>query len=68
VFELPEFVTLARQINETMTGKVVRKGSLGNTPHKFVWYNQTPAEFESRTRGKRVGETRARAKWLFIPQ
>ncbi len=67
MFELPEFITLARQINETMSGKVVKKGSLGNTPHKFVWYNRTPAEFESRTRGKRVGKAWARAKWLFIP-
>jgi len=67
MFELPEFITLARQINETMTGKVVKKGSLGSTPHKFVWYNRTPAEFESRTRGKRVGEAWVQAKWLFIP-
>lgn len=67
MFELPEFITLARQVNDTMTGKVVNKGSLGNTPHKFVWYNRTPAEFESRARGKRVGEAWARAKWLFIP-
>ena len=67
MFELPEFVSLATQINETMTGKVIKKGSLGNTPHKFVWYNRTPADFEERTRGKRIGETLARAKWLFIP-
>ena len=37
MFELPEFVTLARQINETLTGKVIKKGSLGNVAHKFVW-------------------------------
>jgi formamidopyrimidine-DNA glycosylase len=67
MFELPEFITLARQINETVTGKVVRKGSLGNTPHKFVWYNLTPAEFEARTRGKRVGKAGARGKWLLVP-
>jgi formamidopyrimidine-DNA glycosylase len=67
MFELPEFITLARQINETVAGKVVRKGSLGNTPHKFVWYNLTPAEFEAQTRGKRVGKAGARGKWLLVP-
>jgi hypothetical protein len=40
MLELPEFVTLARQINETITGKVISNGSVGNTPHKFVWYNR----------------------------
>jgi formamidopyrimidine-DNA glycosylase len=67
MFELPEFVTLARQMNDTLTGKIVRRGSLGNSPHKFVWYNRTPDEFASLTKGKTIGEARARGKWLFIP-
>ena len=67
MFELPEFVTLARQLNETVTGKVVRDGRLGNSPHKFVWNNRTPAEFERLTKGKKMGRARARGKWLFVP-
>jgi formamidopyrimidine-DNA glycosylase len=67
MFELPEFVTLAGQINATLTGKTIRKGSLGNTPHKFVWYNTSHAEFERLTQGKTIGEARAKGKWLFIP-
>jgi formamidopyrimidine-DNA glycosylase len=67
VFELPEFVTLARQINETVTGKIVRSGSLGNSPHKFVWYNRSHEEFAALTAGKTVGATRTRGKWLFMP-
>lgn len=38
MFELPEIANLSSQINKTLTGKIVRKGSLGNSPHKFVWY------------------------------
>jgi len=67
MFELPEFVTLARQMNETLTGKIVRRGSLGNSPHKFVWYNRTPEEFARLTEGKIVGPAHARGKWLFVP-
>lgn len=67
MFELPEFATLARQINETLIGKTIRKGSLGNSPHKFVWYNTSHAEFERLTRGKTIGEARAKGKWLFVP-
>jgi formamidopyrimidine-DNA glycosylase len=67
VFELPEFITLARQLNETVMGKIVHSGTLGNSPHKFVWYNRTHEEFTRLTEGKTVGQARARAKWLFIP-
>ena len=59
MFELPEFITLAMQMNETLIGKTIRKGKLGNTPHKFVWYNQSHEEFKRLTQGKYVAEARA---------
>ncbi len=65
MFELPEMVTLARQFNQTLLGKTIRKGSLGNSPHKFVWYNRNPDEFERLTENKTVGETRAKGRWLM---
>lgn len=67
MFELPEFITLARQINATLTGKTILSGRLGNSPHKFVWYNRSPEEFAALTHGKTVGAARARGKWLFVP-
>jgi formamidopyrimidine-DNA glycosylase len=67
MFELPEFVTLAGQINATLTGKTIQHGSLGNSPHKFVWYNRRPDEFAALTQGKTIGAAHARGKWLFIP-
>ncbi|MBN1440718.1 MAG: hypothetical protein JW929_15030 [Anaerolineales bacterium] len=67
MFELPEVVNLSVQMNEALTGKVIRRGSLGNSPHKFVWYNRKPAEFEKLTRGKKVGKATARGRWLFLP-
>ena len=67
MFELPEVTLLARQINSTLTGKTVRSGNLGNSPHKFVWYNRSEAEFAALSAGKTVGETFSRGRWLFIP-
>jgi formamidopyrimidine-DNA glycosylase len=67
MFELPEVVTLAAQINDTLKGKTIRRGQLGNSPHKFLWYNRTHDEFERLTAGKTVGEARAKGRWLFIP-
>jgi formamidopyrimidine-DNA glycosylase len=67
MFELPEYITLARQLNESVAGKVIASGSLGNSPHKFVWYNRTPEEFAALTQGKRVGQATVRGRWLFVP-
>ncbi len=67
MFELPEVATLAAQINETLRGRTISAGSLGNKPHKFVWYNQSPEEFARLTAGRQVGQARARGKWLFLP-
>jgi formamidopyrimidine-DNA glycosylase len=67
MFELPEFVTLSRQFNGTLKEKIILRGTLGNSPHKFVWYNRSHEEFERLTRGKTVGKATARGKWLFVP-
>jgi formamidopyrimidine-DNA glycosylase len=67
MFELPECVTLANQSNEILQGKRIKEGRLGNSPHKFVWYNRTPEEFGDLTRGKIVGEAYAKGRWIFIP-
>jgi formamidopyrimidine-DNA glycosylase len=67
MFELPEVVILTRQLNQTVKGKTIRRGCQGNSPHKFVWYNRSHDEFAQLTRGKRIGETTARGKWIFMP-
>ena len=66
MFELPEVVTLVRQMNDTLPGKTIRRGQLGNSPHKFVWYNRSHEEFERLTAGKTIGEARAKGRWLFL--
>ena len=67
MFELPEYVTLARQMNEVLRGRTIRTGYLGNSPHKTVWYNRDHDEFERLTSGKTVGKARSKGRWLFIP-
>lgn len=66
MFEIPEIVTLTKQINQSLTGKVIRQGSLGNSPHKFVWYNRSHEEFAQLTQGKTVGKTWSKGRWMFI--
>lgn len=66
MFELPEYTVLAGQMNESLKGKTIQQGVLGNTPHKFLWYNRTHEEFEKLTKGKTVGEAKVKGRWLFI--
>jgi formamidopyrimidine-DNA glycosylase len=66
MFELPEIETLVKQINQTLSGKIIHNGSLGNSPHKFVWYNRTHEEFESLIKDKTVGKAYGKGRWLFI--
>ncbi len=67
MFEIPEYLTIATQMAACLPGKRVAAGTLGNSPHKFVWYNREPAEFASLVQGKTVGKAHARGKWLFVP-
>ena len=67
MFELPEYINLAKQINAALTGKTIQSGNLGNSPHKFVWYNRSQEEFADLTQGKRFGKAHAKGRWLFIP-
>ena len=67
MFELPEYTNFVKQMNASLAGKTIQKGQLGNSPHKFVWYNREPEEFERLTKGKVVGEAWVQGRWLFIP-
>lgn len=67
MFELPEIMNISKQINETLTGKKIVKGSLGNSPHKFVWYNRTHEEFAKLVEGKTLESSYVLGSWLMIP-
>jgi formamidopyrimidine-DNA glycosylase len=67
MFELPEYVVLASQITETLNKKQIESASLGNSPHKFVWYNITHDEFSRIMAGKTFGPAYSRGRWMFIP-
>lgn len=67
MIELPELIVLKQQIQKTLKGKKISQGNLGNSPHKFVWYNRTHDEFAKLTAGKTIGEPSVKGRWLFVP-
>jgi len=39
MFEIPEYVALARQTTESLASRRITKGTLGSSPKKSVWYD-----------------------------
>ena len=42
--ELPEAVTIARQIDEWLKGRRIESAVRGNSPHKFAFYSGEPED------------------------
>lgn len=54
MIELPEAVTLARQLGEALAGRTVTAAQAGHSPHRFAWYTGDPATYDARLRGRTV--------------
>ena len=70
MLELPEVVTLARQITDELQGATVASCERGNSPHKWVWYSREAAEYERIAVGRTVGQATAagsRIAWALEP-
>jgi formamidopyrimidine-DNA glycosylase len=53
--EIPEAFVLARQANNSLTGKQIRKAIASHWPHKFAWYTGDPGSYPALLEGKKLG-------------
>jgi formamidopyrimidine-DNA glycosylase len=56
MIELPEAMTIARQISAELRGKRIAEGNRGNSPHKFAFYNHPPEEYATILKDRLMGE------------
>lgn len=54
MIELPESITLAKQINETLIDKTVLSVTANHSPHKFAWYTDNPEDYNRRLSGRKI--------------
>lgn len=54
MIELPEAAVLARQLNETVRGRAVRRVSAGKTRHGFAFYSGDPADYPVLLEGRAI--------------
>lgn len=59
MIEIPEAVTLARQLGDTLRGRRVRAAVAATTPHAFAWYHGDPAAYGARLDGRSIGAVRS---------
>ena len=66
MIELPEAVSLAKQLNETIKGKKIDRVIANYSPHKFAWYFGDPMGYDALLRGKTIGEAKARGSLVEV--
>lgn len=67
MIELPEGVTLARQLNETVRGRTVEWAVAGQSPHGFAFYSQDASTYGDVLEDRRLGEARPLGSIVEIP-
>ena len=48
MLELPEVITLSKQVNNALSGKTITQVFNATKPHKFTFYNGEPSEYGDR--------------------
>ncbi len=66
MIELPEAVALARQLNGTVTGRLIAKAEAGHSPHKFAWYTGEPAGYGTLLGGRTIKEARQSGSFVEL--
>ncbi len=61
MLEIPESVTLARQLEQTVVGKTIKSVIAAQSPHGFAFYFGDPQEYAPLLCGRKVGYAVARA-------
>ncbi len=66
MIEMPEAVTIARQMNTTLPGKVVEHFRRGPLRHKFLWLNRPEEEYASLLQGKTISGASSFGRSIYL--
>jgi formamidopyrimidine-DNA glycosylase len=58
MLEIPETLSLAEQLNQTVRGKRIKRVVAAQSPHKFAWYQGDPVAYPQLLTGKTIGQAR----------
>lgn len=55
MLEIPESLTIAAQLNETVQGLLICQAEAAHTAHAFAWYTGEPEKYSEIMEGRRLG-------------
>lgn len=55
MIEIPEALTLVKQLNESVKDKHIVKVIANHSPHKFAWFLGDPDDYKNRLEGRKIG-------------
>jgi formamidopyrimidine-DNA glycosylase len=65
MIELPEVVTIARQIRNEFVGKRIEAVSIAEDRPKFMFLNEDLGTYDARLVGRKIGAVTGNGKWIF---
>jgi len=66
MIEMPEAKTIARQMNQTLSGKTIRIFRRGNKTHKFLWLNRPDEEYKSILPGLTISSASSFGRSIYL--
>lgn len=66
MLELPEVLTLSRQLNREITGRTIASAGRGNSPHKFAFIRPSAEQLAKVLAGKKVDAVRGEGKCILF--
>ena len=54
MIELPEALTLAKQLNDTVKGKAIERVLPATKLHKFCWFNGEASDYDAKIKGRAI--------------
>ena len=61
MIEIPEAISICRQMQETLVGKTIVQAKANFSPHKFAWYIGDPQEYGEKLVGKTFNGCKAQS-------
>jgi formamidopyrimidine-DNA glycosylase len=66
MLELPEVLTLSRQLDEELRGRTIASAGRGNSPHKFAFFKPSEEQLAKVLAGRKVDAVRGDGKCIFF--
>lgn len=66
MLELPEVLTLSRQLDRELRGRTITAAGRGNSPHKFAFFRPSPEELARAVTRRRIAAVRGDGKCILF--